>query len=35
VPRISVIAGFEFGSGVLVNTVDPLAAAEELRAVTL
>jgi UDPglucose--hexose-1-phosphate uridylyltransferase len=32
VPRVTVVAGFECGSGVLVNTVDPAAAAEELRA---
>lgn len=31
VPRISVVAGFEVGTGVLVNTVDPVDAAHELR----
>ncbi|HEY7440746.1 MAG TPA: hypothetical protein VIC35_15235 [Acidimicrobiia bacterium] len=34
VPRVTVIAGFEQGSGVFVNTVAPEAAAEALRAVT-
>jgi UDPglucose--hexose-1-phosphate uridylyltransferase len=31
VPRTSVVAGFEMGTGVLVNTVDPSAAAVQLR----
>ncbi len=31
VPRVSVVAGFELGTGVLVNTVDPVDAAERLR----
>ena len=31
VPRISVVAGFELGTGVLVNTVDPVDAARALR----
>ena len=31
-PRTSVVAGFEMGTGVLVNTVDPLTAATQLRA---
>ena len=30
-PRTSVMAGFEMGTGVLVNTVDPPAAAAQLR----
>ena len=30
-PRTSVVAGFEMGSGVLVNTVAPANAANELR----
>jgi UDPglucose--hexose-1-phosphate uridylyltransferase len=33
-PRLSVPAGFELGTGVLVETVDPRDAAEQLRAVT-
>jgi UDPglucose--hexose-1-phosphate uridylyltransferase len=33
-PRTSVPAGFEFGTGVLVETVDPVAAAAQLRAAT-
>jgi UDPglucose--hexose-1-phosphate uridylyltransferase len=32
-PRLSVPAGFELGTGVLVETVDPRDAAEQLRAV--
>jgi galactose-1-phosphate uridylyltransferase len=31
-PRISTIAGFELGTGVFVNTVDPSTAAAQLRA---
>lgn len=31
VPRISVVAGFEMGTGVLVNTLDPAEAAARLR----
>lgn len=31
VPRVSTVAGFELGTGVLVNTVTPVAAAEQLR----
>jgi len=31
VPRIGVVAGFELGTGVLVNTVDPETAAQRLR----
>ncbi len=31
VPRVSVVAGFELGTGVLVNTVAPEVAAEQLR----
>jgi UDPglucose--hexose-1-phosphate uridylyltransferase len=31
VPRIAVVAGFELGTGVLVNTVDPADAARRLR----
>jgi UDPglucose--hexose-1-phosphate uridylyltransferase len=31
VPRIAVVAGFEMGTAILVNTVDPREAAEELR----
>ena len=31
VPRISTVAGFEMGTGLLVNTVDPADAAERLR----
>ena len=31
VPRIGVVAGFELGTGVLVNTVDPVDAAASLR----
>lgn len=34
VPRISTVAGFELGTGLLVNTVTPADAAEQLRAVT-
>ena len=30
-PRTSVVAGFEMGTGVLVNTVDPATAATHLR----
>jgi UDPglucose--hexose-1-phosphate uridylyltransferase len=30
-PRTSVVAGFELGTGVLVNTVDPAEAARQLR----
>jgi UDPglucose--hexose-1-phosphate uridylyltransferase len=30
-PRISIVAGFEQGTGVLVNTVPPEQAAEALR----
>ncbi len=30
-PRVSVVAGFEMGTGVLVNTVEPIDAAEQLR----
>jgi UDPglucose--hexose-1-phosphate uridylyltransferase len=33
-PRLSVPAGFELGTGVFVETVDPRDAAEQLRAVT-
>jgi UDPglucose--hexose-1-phosphate uridylyltransferase len=33
-PRLSVPAGFELGTGVLVETVDPRDAAKQLRAVT-
>ena len=32
VPRIGVVAGFELGTGILVNTVDPETAAQRLRA---
>jgi len=32
VPRTAVVAGFELGTGVLVNTVDPVDAARQLRA---
>jgi UDPglucose--hexose-1-phosphate uridylyltransferase len=32
-PRISTIAGFELGTGVFVNTVDPSDAATQLREV--
>ena len=31
VPRVSTIAGFELGTGLLVNTLDPVVAAERLR----
>ena len=31
VPRVSVVAGFEIGTGVLVNTIDPVNAARQLR----
>lgn len=31
VPRVSIVAGFELGTGVLVNTVDPADAAARLR----
>jgi UDPglucose--hexose-1-phosphate uridylyltransferase len=31
VPRVAVVAGFELGTGVLVNTVDPVEAARALR----
>jgi UDPglucose--hexose-1-phosphate uridylyltransferase len=31
VPRVAVVAGFELGTGVLVNTVDPVDAARALR----
>jgi len=31
VPRVAVLAGFELGTGVLVNTVDPASAAARLR----
>lgn len=31
VPRVSTVAGFEIGTGVLVNTVDPVDAAASLR----
>jgi UDPglucose--hexose-1-phosphate uridylyltransferase len=31
VPRTAVVAGFELGTGVLVNTVDPADAARQLR----
>jgi UDPglucose--hexose-1-phosphate uridylyltransferase len=31
VPRISIVAGFEMGTGVLVNTMDPATAAANLR----
>jgi len=31
VPRIAVVAGFELGTGILVNTVDPETAAQRLR----
>jgi UDPglucose--hexose-1-phosphate uridylyltransferase len=31
VPRVSVVAGFELGTAVLVNTVDPRDAAQRLR----
>jgi UDPglucose--hexose-1-phosphate uridylyltransferase len=30
-PRLNGIAGFEWGTGMLINTVAPEAAAEELR----
>lgn len=30
-PRLSVVAGFEMGTGVLVNTVEPIDAAEQIR----
>ena len=30
--RIGVVAGFELGTGILVNTVDPETAAQRLRA---
>ena len=33
-PRTTVPAGFELGTGVLVETVDPRRAAEQLRAIT-
>ena len=33
VPRTNVVAGFEMGTGVLVNTMDPAAAAAQLRSV--
>jgi UDPglucose--hexose-1-phosphate uridylyltransferase len=33
VPRTSVVAGFEMGTSVLVNTIDPSSAATQLRAV--
>ena len=32
VPRVAVVAGFEMATAVLVNTVDPAVAAEQLRA---
>jgi UDPglucose--hexose-1-phosphate uridylyltransferase len=31
VPRVATLAGFELGTGVLVNTLDPAAAAAHLR----
>jgi UDPglucose--hexose-1-phosphate uridylyltransferase len=31
VPRVAAVAGFELGTEVLVNTVDPVVAAEQLR----
>ena len=31
VPRMGVVAGFELGTGVLVNTTDPVDAARRLR----
>jgi UDPglucose--hexose-1-phosphate uridylyltransferase len=31
IPRVAVVAGFELGTGVLVNTVDPESAAARLR----
>ena len=31
VPRVSVVAGFEIGTGVLVNTIDPVNASRQLR----
>lgn len=31
VPRVGVVAGFELGTGILVNTMDPKAAAGRLR----
>ncbi len=31
VPRVNVVAGFELGTGVLVNTVAPEVAASQLR----
>jgi len=34
-PRFSPAAGFEFGTGIFINTVDPDQAAEELRNVSL
>jgi UDPglucose--hexose-1-phosphate uridylyltransferase len=34
-PRFSPTAGFEFGTGIFINTVDPDDAAQQLREVTL
>ena len=31
VPRVATVAGFELGTGLLVNTLDPVVAAERLR----
>jgi UDPglucose--hexose-1-phosphate uridylyltransferase len=31
VPRVAVVAGFELGTAILVNTVDPREAARALR----
>jgi len=33
VPRVAIVAGFELGTGVFVNTVDPANAAGQVRAV--
>ncbi|MDO9008997.1 MAG: DUF4931 domain-containing protein, partial [Thiobacillus sp.] len=34
-PRTSIPTGFELGSGLFVNTINPEQAAERLRAITL